>query len=47
MICRSFLWLLMVGVPSMSGEVVEGSESFKCFTRRLRFWDDKARNTSV
>lgn len=47
MICRSFLWLLMVGVPSMSGDVVEGSESFKCFTRRLRFWEDapKKKNT--
>lgn len=28
----------MVGVPSTSGDMVE--ESFKCFTRRLRFWED-------
>lgn len=47
MICRSFLWLLMVGVPSMSGDVVEGSESFKCFTRRLRFWEDTPKKQSI
>lgn len=24
----------------MRGDVVEGSESFSCFTRWLRFWED-------
>lgn len=41
MICSSFLRLFIVGVPSMSGDVVERSESFSCFTKWLRFCQHK------